>query len=234
MKRTPWQAVFDGDLIPVEVASQLPVAKYGDEAFDAVSKAGKYLPRIQLMTANADKCKSGDFPINHYALVAGKNFEDLGTEVDVAVLAFRPKALEIGEQIINIFDPQPDAAGNATGEFKRIADASSVKNSGCMFGPEFLLWVPAIKQFATFFMGSISARNESPSVKAKIGKAATLRSQKIETRQYTWFAPQCIKCSTPFDMPENAALIDEMTKFNNPPVQEIETVDESETTSRER
>jgi hypothetical protein len=82
-------------------------------------------------------------------------------------------------------------------------------------------------------MGSKSARNESPNMKALIGKAATLRSQKISNKKYEWHSPQVVPCTTPFDLPP----IDEIKKvaeaFMNPPVTEVETVAE-ETNKRAR
>ena len=72
-----------GDLIPVEEIANVP-AKYSDDVFDDL--ASSFLPQLRLMTASSDVCKSGEFPINHYALIRGSNREDLGTEVDVWVL----------------------------------------------------------------------------------------------------------------------------------------------------
>ena len=76
----------------VSVGETLPFA---DEAFDASTKSGNYLARMQLMTANSEKCKGGDFPINHYALVTGSNMVDIGKDVDVLVISWRPKAIAL-------------------------------------------------------------------------------------------------------------------------------------------
>jgi len=221
-----WRPVFDGaDLITLP--GDTGVSKYGDEAFALATKVGDYLPRIQLMTSQSTKCKKKEFPIDHYALVQGQNFIDLGESVDVLVIAWRPKAIEIGDEIISVFDPKDT-------EFERIQLQSDVKDSGCMFGPEYLMWVPTQKQFATFFMGSKSSRRESPSVKALLKNAATLKSHLIETKKYSWQSPIATPCSTPFDMPGADDLIKQVTKFNNPPKQEIEKIDEATADSQER
>jgi len=185
------------------------------------------LPRLQLLTANSDKCKSGDFPINHYALVQGQTFTDLSESVDILVIAWRPKAMEIGDEIITCYKHDEP-------EFKRIQEKSDEKDSGCMFGPEFLIWIPTIKKFATFFMGSKSSRREAPNVKAKMRSAATLKSHEIKTKKFTWWAPAVTACSTPFDMPDDAPLKEEYEKFMNPPVTEVESADEAEKASTER
>lgn len=217
LESEPKESVFsDAPIIPFE---SLPLAKYSDEDFSNSTKSGDWLPRLQLMTSQSEKCKEGSFPINHYALVRGTDFSDLGPTIDIAVVSWRPKAIEMGDAVISVYDVN-DA------EFKRIQDKSGEMNSGCMFGPEFLVWIPAIKEFATFFMGNKSARREAPNVKARMGRAATLKSSKIETAKYTWFAPVVVPCSTPFDLPDPTALGEVVERFVNPPKTEVEKVDE--------
>lgn len=204
----------------------VPLAKKDDQLFDAVVSATQYLPRLQLMIANSDPCKQGEFPVNHYALVKDQTVTDLGESVDILLIDFRPKALELGEQVISIFDPKLDENNKPTGEFARIANKSFETDSGCMFGPEFLVWIPQVKQFATFFMGSKSSRREAPNLKARLQKAATLKSKKIETQRYSWFAPVCFDCSTPFAAPSTEELTNVLHKFNNPPERVIESVED--------
>lgn len=205
------------DLVKLEDLGDLPVSKYSDDDWDATASSAAFLPRVQLLTSNSTKCKSGEFPTNHYALVQDQRHDDLGGNVDVLVVTWRPKALETGEAVISVFDPN-DA------EFQRIQEKSAERDSGCMFGPEFLIWVPSVKSFATFFMGTKSARREAGAVKARLKKAATLGSQKIENKKYTWFAPQVSACSTPFDMPTQEALLTAVEQFQNPPKSDIEGV----------
>lgn len=59
------------ELVTLEgLSGNAPVAKYSDDDFDEM-KTSSFLARLQLMTANADKCKKGEFPVNHYAVVEG-------------------------------------------------------------------------------------------------------------------------------------------------------------------
>ena len=220
-----WKPTFENELIVLPDGGA--VQKASDEAFAAATKSGDYLPRLQLMTSNSQECKSGKFPINHYALVSGQNYKDCGTDVDVLVIAWRPKAIEMGETVITCFDVNNK-------EFTRICDKSGEKDSGCMFGPEFLMWVPSQKEFATFFMGSKSSRRESPNVKALLKKAATLKGHMIETAKYSWYSPIVVPCTTPFEIPAIEDIMDEVQKFNNPPVTEIEKVEGGTTSDRAR
>lgn len=194
-----------------------------DKAFDAAVQSGSYLAYIQLMTANAGQCKSGEFPVNHWAMVASGNYTDLGKEVDVLVLAWRPRAFEMTDDggILSIYDPD-----NA--EFQRIqekADADS--GPGAMCGPEFLIWLPEQQKFVTCLMGTKSARREAPNLKARIKKAATLTSHLIETKRYKWQAPLIKPCTAELPMPSETEMVEVMTKFLNPPKEERELAPET-------
>ncbi len=207
----------ENELVKLDDIGGLGLDKYTDEDFDAAQSSAQYLPRLQLMTSNAGVCKAGEFPTNHYALVADQNHTDLGKSVDLLVVTWRPKALETGNQVISAYQPSSE-------EFQRIQSKSFEANSGCMFGPEFLVWVPQLKRFSTFFMGTKSSRREAPNVKARLKKFATLSSKKIETPKFTWFAPSCTACTTPLEMPERDALLEAVEQFNNPPAPTLEGV----------
>ena len=211
-----WQTVFENELIKLE--GEQGVQKYGDDIVNALAKSGDYLPRLQLMTSNAAMCKDGKFPINHYAIVDGQTFKDMGETIDVLVINWRPKALSTNDPIMAVYDV-------TNKEFTRICEQSETKDSGCMFGPEYLCWVPTTKEFVTFFMGGKISRRESPNLKALLKKAATLKAQKIDTGKYTYFSPIVVPCSTPFELPEMEDIMEQVTKFNNPPATEIEKVE---------
>ena len=210
-------------LIKIDTANAaIQVSQVGGDA-DALAKvttSGDYLPRLQLMTSNSDKCKQGDFPINHYAMIRDQTFTDLGTDVDVLVIAWRPKALEIGEELISSYDPDCET-------FKSIESRSAQQNSGCMFGPEFLVYIPEQRAFATFFMGSKSARKEAPNVHAKLQKSGTLSSKLIETTKFKWQAPLMKGCSTPIDLPDKVDIDEQVQKFLNPKESDLEIADDS-------
>ena len=179
-----------------------------DSDFAAVS-GDNYLPRIQLMTSSSDKCKRGEFPINHYALISGQNYTDLSKEADVMVLSWHAKAMDMsGDEILVSFDP-------ATELFKDIQHkADHTKDSGCMYGPEYLVYVPSLTKYASFFMGSKSARRESNNMHAQLELPATLKSQLVEWKTYSWQAPIVTSCSTKFDIPARESLIAAIKSFH--------------------
>jgi len=229
-----FEHVFDDETLPTVAGtadldflkSELP-EKYSEEDFDIVA-APAWLPRLQLMSSNSEKCKKGEFPVNHYALVVGQTFNDLGTEVDALNLAWRPRAMDLsGDNIVTVYDPKSK-------EFQDIVARSAEQNSGCMYGVEFLLYIPSAKTFAGFFMGSKTARNEAPNVKAKMHEPITLKHQIIENKRYSWAGPIVVSCTTPFEIPPKELILAEVHKFQNPPEREVELADEEATGDHER
>lgn len=188
----------------------------GDDLFDALANSGKYLPRLQMFGSKSDAVGAGKIGMAHYGLVTGKdNITDLGEEVNVIAAAWRPKALDTsGDDVINSHD-------HTDPEFKRIQEASETKDSGCMYGPEFLVWIPAIKKWAGLFMSSKTARREAPAIRDRIGKPSTLGTEFIKTKKYSWHGIVCKPCSTPFDVPSDEATADQVERFLNPPVEEV-------------
>ena len=210
--RTP---VYANDLM------EIPDSPHDVTAFEAVASAA-YTPRLQLMTSNSGPVKSGEFPANHYALVQDQKYVDLGKEVEMWVITWRPKAIDMSDDdtITTSFDPKDP-------EFQRIQAKSEEKDSGCMFGPEYLVYVSSQRAFATFFMGSKSARRESPALQSKIKDTATLKSHFIETKKFSWYAPTVTACSNTLDQPDPDALKPELEKFLNPPKDDKERVEEA-------
>jgi hypothetical protein len=200
---------------------------YTEDDFSEATKTGDYLPRLQLMTASSEVCKTGAFPINHFAIVRDQNMKDLGKEVNILVIAWRPKALQISDEIISIYNTKDP-------EFARIRDLSGEKDSGAMYGPEFLVWIPDARKFATFFMGTKSMRREATVVNEMMRQAVTLKGVQISNAKYTWFSAKAERCTTVFDLPDQEDLEEEYKKFINPPQKTVERVQEDEKASRTR
>lgn len=202
-----------------ETALALPQPKYADEAsFLAVSSGGGFLPRVMLMNSSSNAVKEGLINQGHYALVQGKDNRDLTKEVIVKPVTWRPRAMEINDnEIISAFNPK-------SAEFKRIQEKSDESDSGCMFGPEFLVWVPSVKVFATFFMASKTARRVAPEMREILNRnaAATLKSTLIKGKKYSWFGPVVTICSQPIEPFDPEELRELAEKFANPPETESE------------
>jgi hypothetical protein len=190
-----------------------PVVKYDDKTFDGLAQGTDFPPRLQFFSGKTDQAVTGKIPVNHFGLVINKdNLIDLGTEVDVGILSWRPKAIRIAQDgnVYNYHDPNSQ-------EFKAVITESKIQDSGCFYGPEFLVYVPGSDKIATLLFGSMSARNEAPAVKNQMGKMCTLKSKLIETKKFKWMVPIGLPCSTPPSTePDPEKLLSELNKFNNP------------------
>lgn len=210
-------------LIPADIGGT-----HADTAL-TVANTVDYLPRIKLCQGNAKEVArklvaSG----GNYALVRGKdNIEDLGDSFDILVCTGRPKAMRTGGQIITVFEEDSD-------EFKKIMSESKVKDSGCFYGPEYLVYIPAAESFATFFFNNPTMRRQADSIHARLRNAATVTSKLIETEDYSWFGPIISDCSSPLDLPDVDDIRRTVDKYENEKSSEIETVDESNDSGRVR
>jgi hypothetical protein len=202
-----------------------------------------FLPRLSLEGSNSQNAKHKKIAAGNYALITGRDtFEDLGDRVDLLVLTYRPKALDLSDKknIISSYDKDSPT-------FKGIVEKASVKTQekkGYMYGLEFLVYIPGAKndlKFATFFCGNpthrVAAKNFAPILKSH-AKTATLKVEIIDNGSYVWEGPVVIICNTPLP---NYPTVEEMTMqmqtFLNPTeddIVETATDEEAGSTSRER
>jgi hypothetical protein len=207
----------------IEVASPeyaLPaIPNRFDDLFDA-NTSGSFLPRIQLEGSNSKKVKQNKIPKGNYSLITGRDsFQDLGKSVDVLILDYRSKAMDITDKknVVVVYDMDDPA-------FKRIR---ATKGQGYLWGLEFLVYIPSADgdvKFATLFMGNptnrVAARYFKPYSHAKTlaERAVTLDHEILENADYTWEGPTVKKCSTGLSSyPDPKELHDQRTMFLDPP-----------------
>lgn len=227
--------------------AQFPMSVHtqDDKAWGDVITAASFLPYISLYGGNSAACKEGKIGIGRYGLVRQKDkIEDLTSEFNVLALAWRFKAMQIADgAIISNYNPKTEA-------FLTIKEKSEVKDSGCMYGIEFLFWVPELpaKCFATFYCNSKTSRREAQNIRpfcpqqsdpskgvvAHGPLAATLKSQLIKTERYMWHGPVVTQCSTQFELPSMEEMIQQAQKFANPKESEIEAVKSGDQKTRDR
>jgi hypothetical protein len=190
---------------------------YDDSVFNDLAKGGDYTPRLQLFSKNAE-VTSGKIGPGHWGIPDGVEVIDLGKEINVYVLARRPKAMDLSDKEAIIVSYDPESA-----VFKRIQEESGKKNedgstNGCIYGPTFLFYEEASKTFVEFFASSKTSRGVAKKMYAFLpnGKDApspmTLGSEFIEKGKYAWHGPTVRKCSTPFEVPVEKANV-EIEKF---------------------
>lgn len=183
-------------------------------ALSEVTKVGDWLPYIQLMSSNSTQVKRGEFPMGNFALCKNRQLHDLGDKVIMGLLGWRPKAMQFAPEVISVFDTESEA-------FKKLHHrADTVKpNPGCGYGPEFLVWLPEVKELATYFLSNKTGRNESVNLISLIEKGVFLcyqESHLIDDGEYTWHGPRTLPCDLEVELPPADLLRKEVEKFNNP------------------
>lgn len=202
------------------------VVQNDDAAFNLIAGSTGFR-RIQLFGSSNNIVKSGKFPMGHLGIVDGQEIIDLQAAFDCLVLSWRAKAIRTGDTMEINYDPNSEA-------FKKIARDSEIEDSGCMFGIEFLLYLPE-HGFVPYFMNNKSSLYEAKPLKALMGKSATIKVVFIEGKKYSWHAPKVLPCSTPIDpMPSEQDVKDQIEKFKNPSAKMAEMAKEAEKNDRAR
>lgn len=186
------------------------------ESLDEVAKGSDFLPRIQLITkgkyVDQSKIKPGRWGV---PLTGGEEIDDLGEKIDVILLDYRPKALDVSDKdaIISVYDTKDP-------EFQRIKVAP--KNTGCMWGPSFLVIERSTGKLFELFFGNKSGRNEAGKLKPFLIDRApvSLGIRYINKPEYGWHVPVVTKCSEPFDLAAIKVTEEQVAKeldlFQNP------------------
>jgi len=200
----------------VDVAN-LPVSPYFDQdAFLELTKTS-FVPRLQLCGGNSEAVKAGLVPIQSYALAYTKtDLRDLGKSVDCVPLSARLCAVRIaGDEVFSYYDHNSD-------EFRKVITDSEQPNSGCMYGPQYLLWIPSVSEFATFLFGNKSTRKEARNLQPLLGRAATLKSKYVKTAKHSWHVPIVLPCSARLSVPSQDKIDKATAMFNNPAKSSVE------------
>lgn len=216
----------------VALSEQLPVsATVPMGVLAEFTTSTSYLPRLQLFT-KGKYIDQGKITPGHYGTVENDSVVDLGTELEVLVLAVRPKSLDMVDKdnIKSRYEPGEE-------EFERIRAQSGVKDSHCQCGLSFLMYESSTNLLYEFFCGSKSAQSESkkiltfmaisPEQAAAAAEAGNIiepqpmspmtLSVKYIQKAFNWHAPVAGPCSTPVDVLIPAEkLVAAVEKFVNP------------------
>lgn len=224
LNANPFITCYDGGLIPADIKLPISVAAQDDKMFGEVITAASYLPRVQLFGGNSDAVKEGKIGVGRFGLVRTKDaIEDLTAEVAVFPVTYRFKAIQILDgNVLSYHNPKTD-------EFQDIQAKSEVKDSGCMYGVEFLIWVPSSNTFATFFLSSKTSRRQAGPLRElqQSRQAATLKVELITKGKFKWHGPVVVACSSPINMPPIEEIISQAETFANVKDSVVEKADAS-------
>lgn len=167
-----------------------------------LTKAGNYLSRIQLFQGGSKACKRQKIGAGNYGIPNGDEVDDLGDRIDLLVFCYKSKALDTsGETPVAAHDME-------SAEFKRIMDlADNTKDSGCMYGLEFLVFERSTGKFYTYFASSASARKEAGKMLPKDEILSITMTSLFIDKKFSWHVPVVKKCSTAFTNAPNLEQI---------------------------
>jgi hypothetical protein len=216
-------------------AFKVPSAPSVDESEFDEMRSASYLPRVSLLTSNSKDVKSGDVSANIYRFESGDIKTVLGKTVDIVPLAVRFTAVLTDDGEGNFLSVHTMKA-STDALFQQIK-ATSEKDgfgSGAMFGPEFLIWVPSLGKFASFFCNNKSARNMAAGIKDLIGKAATLSSKMAKNSKFEWYVPAIAESNVPVtNVPDEAVTVATIEKFTSAKGSDLEPAAAVEPVGRE-
>ena len=209
--------------------TQAGPAKYAsDDALSTVTKVGDWLPYIALHGSNSKFVKTEQIGMGHFGVhPSSGSLIDLGKNFVGLFLAWRSKAMQYAPSVLSFYD-------HTTKEFKEVElKAKTVKQSQCGVGPEYLVWLPEQKIFATYFLGNATGRNESANINGPMKDGPFVCQQKSKLidppkSEFSWHGPETKKHDLEIVMPSEAALVEEVKKFNNPPAATQEAAEEKD------
>lgn len=187
------------------------------EAFDDVVESTSFFRRVQLFGSKSAAVTEDKILKRHFGIPDGEDIIDLGESLQAIPLAYLPKAMYWdGEDMEVSYDPKSE-------KFRKFKEEAGVKDSGCMYGIDFLLWVVEAEEFLSFYLATKTNRKLAPDFRAQLGQRVTLGSRVIKTKQYTWEAPTIQPCPTPFEkMPDQEVVTSKIADFQNLPRQQLE------------
>lgn len=201
-----------------------------DVAFSEMVDTSIYA-RVQLMGFNSELVKSGKFPGGHFALVINKDAQDIGESFEALPLAWRPKAMSVANNEIKIF------YDHTIQDFKDIVEQAEEPNSGCMYGPEFLLYLPEKDIVATYFLSNKSARYIAEVLRGYLKKSqpVTFSVHFVKGKKFSWHAPKVNECSAAIVIAAGIESVQkDIEKFLNPDEHEELIAESVNTTERAR
>lgn len=207
------------------LASTGVASRYQEDVFNDLTIQGGFLPRLNLYTGRSKIVQKELFKANHYGVVVGKDkLNDLGENVVCVPLAYRPMALDLREKkAVAYFDP-------SAAKFEEVKKDSAVKDSKCMCGIQFLLYV---KDFglATYYCASKSAKMLAPQIRKLMNTFVSLGSHTVEAGEWVYRAPTISISNVHFELPKLEEITAKKAEFTNVgPVQvtdkDLEGVDE--------
>lgn len=180
-----------------------------DESFKGlIGDQNTYSSRLQLFSFNSGAVTSRKIEAGHFGLVNGETIEDLGEEISCMPLAVRPKAMDLSGDKPNIVY---DTTSPAFIDIQSRAKAS--KESNCMVGVEFLVFLPEKDVFTTFYLANATLLREAQNIKDNLGQLLKVVSKPIKKERYSWHGIVVSLSSVEIETPSKDRILAEFNAF---------------------
>lgn len=181
---------------------------------DEVAKSKEWLGYIEQAAVNNKQVVKGIKASGHFYHCIRKDEQiDLGKEFDALVCGSRPKAIDFRnmEKILSYYNVKDEG-------FQKVKDLSGTKDSGCMFGPAFLLWIPKANVFSEYLYANISAKNQAGITQDLMDKWVTYKHKAADNAKGAWNTFTVTPCSMKGEAPDPKRFAAVMHDWDNPPV----------------
>jgi len=216
--------------------TSLPATTISQSELQEISKVNEYLSRIQLYTKGR-AIDTGAIAPGHYGVPQTGTDEiiDLGDEIDLLVFAMRAKAMDVSdaENITVSYDLHDET-------YKNIVELADSGETGCLYGPSFLVYERSTNAFYEMFFCNKSARKIGPTLFPYLPLNATVAAENgvkphgpipvtlgvryAKNKKGSWHVSTVRDCKAPFTKePAVEQVIAQVTKFLKPEDTEEDT-----------
>lgn len=191
-----------------ELKSNVPAIP--DEAFNQIAGAqNTYSSRLQLFSFNSGAVKDEKVKAGTFAIVNGQELDILGDEVVLMPVAIRCKAMDLsGDRPVIAYDMNSSL-------FADIRTRSKDRDSNCMCGVEFLVYIPDRDVFTTFYLANATLLREAGNVKANLGIAIKCKAKLIKKEKLSWHGMTVAAFPAEIKIPESDRFRSEINMFSN-------------------
>lgn len=196
-------------------------------------KASRFFPFVQLLQRTSNALDQGHNPGTFLFRRSGqdKNPVNLGSSFPAYVCSIRGKAIYYDKENNMVFAEYETVIDGvrtkSPGYDEFVAAAKSCAselNPAYRNGLDVLLWIPALKTFATYFANTVSSVSAvEQMVSPYLGCPVRFQSEQKKNTKGSWYTPACIDTDEDMEaIPTEAEFDAALVMFNQPPARREE------------
>ena len=204
---------------------QLP-AEVTDKASDDAQHTN--FTSLRLMGSKSNEVETGLVKPGVWAVIGSDEPQVLASSIVALVVHMRYRALDYSSKPVRCTTDLKDPM------YAEIEANSSVKDSDCMAGPEYLLYLPETDSFEPYWLANKSSKFIHKKLLNAMRKAVTLKTV-FKQLKFNFWAPEVYSCDEVFEIPSDDRILAAVTAFSHANVQkEAEAAEEQAEGTRAR